>query len=59
MSILNTLLSFLFALLAGIILIFGLIVVFCILLFSIRLPLTLGETKIVTKFSKAGKITEY
>lgn len=57
MSFLNTLLSFLFFLLAGFILIFGLIFIFCILHFSIRLTLTVGETKVVTKFSKAGMVT--
>lgn len=57
MSFLNTLLSFLFFLLAGFILILGLIFIFCILHFSIRLTLTVGETKVVTKFSKAGMVT--
>lgn len=57
MSFLNTLLCFLFFLLAGFILIFGLIFIFCILHFSIRLTLTVGETKVVTKFSKAGMVT--
>lgn len=56
MSILNNLLSFLFDLLAGLILIFGLIAVFCILLSSIRI--TPDETKVVTKFSKAGTMIE-
>jgi len=59
MSILNTLLSFLFALLAGVILIFCLTVVFRILLFTLRLTLTLGETKVITKFCKARIVTEY
>ncbi|XP_025043250.1 uncharacterized protein LOC112546692 [Pelodiscus sinensis] len=59
MNIINTLLSLLFAFLAGLILIFGLIVMFCILLFSTRLTLTLGETKMVTVFEKAAMVTEF
>ncbi|KAJ7426225.1 hypothetical protein WISP_17928 [Willisornis vidua] len=51
-----TFLSSLIALLPGMILIFGLIAVFCILLFNTR-PAH-GETKIVRKCNKSGK-TEY
>ncbi|XP_006021800.1 uncharacterized protein LOC102375692 [Alligator sinensis] len=54
MNIINTLLFLLFALLAGLILIFGLIVMFCILIFSTRLTFTIGEAKMVTMFEKGA-----
>ncbi|CAM4548949.1 unnamed protein product [Lepidochelys olivacea] len=59
MNIINTLLSLLFGILAGLILVFGLIVMFCILLFSTRLTVTFGETKMVTIFEKAAVVTEF
>ncbi|XP_039397767.1 uncharacterized protein LOC120406750 isoform X2 [Mauremys reevesii] len=59
MNIINTLLSLLFGILAGLILVFGLIVMFCILLFSTRLTVTFGETKMVTIFEKAAMVTEF
>ncbi|KAG6926924.1 Ubiquitin [Chelydra serpentina] len=59
MNIINTLLSLLFGILAGLILVLGLIVMFCILLFSTRLTVTFGETKMVTIFEKAAMVTEF
>ncbi|XP_053259348.1 uncharacterized protein LOC128421107 [Podarcis raffonei] len=59
MNILNALLSMIFALLAGLILVFCITIMACVLLFSTKLTITMGKTKMVTTFQQTAPGEEF